>query len=175
MKSELLDKTVLSESEYVEIPTKLKDEFDYILDKIVEFNWVGRVRNKFSAVEAWTEGDEIVFIYTYEHCSTCGPDPHTLRFSKTILDADNFKEQIDVHFIELNADKLDLKVKKSHFKKIELQRAKIRLLRELAQEFSEYLDLSIELPELPNYPNLLEDYQEPSPNVMLLTKQINSI
>jgi hypothetical protein len=161
------------ESEYMGIPSELTDEFNYILDKIVEFEWEGKNRKNFSVVEAWTEHEEVALNYIYQHCQNCEDSLNTFRIPKTLLDAENFKEQVDVHFIELESDRRDKLAREEHFKDIISQRAKIKLLRQLAQEFPEYLDLSVELPELPDYPELSHDYEEPTPGVMLLTKNVS--
>lgn len=172
-RSELLSKenVSLNDDEYIEIPSELDSVFEGLLDRIHKFEHSHRTRSKFIARESWVEHDDVAFSYSYQHCPNCEEELYTFRFPVAILNAENLEEQLDVWFIELQAnrdlDKADL----LHFQEAEKIRADIRALRYLAQKYPQYLDLSVELPDLPANPTGSDiGYEEPEARVMVVRK-----
>lgn len=152
---------------FIDIPSELDEVFVGLLDRIHQYEHPNRTRSKFVAREAWIEHDEVAFSYSYQHCSQCDEELYTFRLPLATFDAENLEEQLDILFIELEGDRNAKKSMSEHFRDVEKERAEIRALRYLAQKYPQYLDLSVELPDLP--PGVDDfTYVEPEARVMLV-------
>jgi hypothetical protein len=157
---------------YIDIPAELDMVFVDLLDRIHQYEHPNRTRSKFIVREAWIEHDEVAFSYSYQHCSQCDEELYTFRLPLVVFDAENLAEQLDIFFIELEGDRQAKKSLSEHFRDTEKERAEIRALRYLAQKYPQYLDLSVELPDLP--PGEGDNYVEPDARVMLV-RTINTL
>ncbi len=141
------------------IPPTMVATFDGILDRVVRLYYPDKSRAKFSVQETWIELDCVAMSYAYQHCLECAEETNVFRFPVSILDSNNLAEQLDIFFIELNADIEDKNRKTVHYFEISQLRNDVIKMHELMEMYPEYIDLNKELPDLPNLENFHAYYQ----------------